>query len=273
MVDAVSPLPIHDAPLQVLAACGYAMPRLLAMFSMIPLLSRESLPGLLRVGLVGSMAMLVVPTLFDTVGAGERNALEVALLVAKETLLGTVLGFIVAVPLWAFDTMGSFVDNQRGASIAQTINPLTGHDSSPLGELFSQAAVTYLLSFGGLLLMMGAAYRSYELWPVMAWKPAFSAEAAEILLGQLDRLTRLAMLLGAPVILSMLLAELGLGLVSRFAPQLQVFFLAMPVKSGLAMFVFGVYAQSLFDVAHDDLTGMAGALDGVGRLLGGGHER
>ncbi|NKI94046.1 type III secretion system export apparatus subunit SctT [Rhizobacter sp. SG703] len=256
-------------PMQLMATYAIAMPRLLLMFSMIPVLSRESLPGLLRFGVVAAMATLQVPGLLDTVVAGGREPLAIALLVAKESLLGMVLGFLVAIPIWAFDTMGSYIDNQRGASIAQTINPLTGHDSSPLGELFSQAAVTYLLAGGGLLLMLGIAYRSFELWPVLSWTPHLSDETPGILLGQLDRLTRLAVLLGSPVILSMLLAELGLALVSRFAPQLQVFFLAMPVKSGIAMFVFAVYAGTMFDIAHDDLLDANGALDGMKAMVGG----
>lgn len=256
-------------PLQLLAAYALALPRLLLVFSMIPLLSRESLPGILRVGVVVAMATLVVPSLLDPVHGGERDALSIWLLVAKESLVGLMLGFLIAIPLWAFDTMGSYIDNQRGASIAQTINPLTGHDSSPLGELFSQAAVTYLLAGGGFLLILGVVFRSFELWPILSWKPHFGAETPQILLGQLDRLMRLAVLLGSPVIVSMLLAELGLALVSRFAPQLQVFFLAMPVKSGIAMFVFAVYAGTLFDIAHDDLLDLQGALDGVKAMLGG----
>ncbi len=59
-------------------------------------------------------------------------------------------------------------------------------------------------------------------------------------------LMQLVVLLSAPVIIIMLLAELGLGLASRFTPQLQVFFLAMPIKTGLALFVLVLYAGILF---------------------------
>jgi type III secretion protein T len=58
-------------------------------------------------------------------------------------------------------------------------------------------------------------------------------------------------LLAAPVIFSMFLAEAGMALISRFVPQLQVFFLAMPVKSGIALLVFAVYGVVLFDYTDD----------------------
>jgi type III secretion protein T len=253
--------------LQALVAFGYALPRLLAMFAMIPVLSRQALPGILRTGVVAAIAVMVVPTLLEPVRVLQLSTLETMFVLGKEVLLGTGLGFVVAVPLWAFDAMGSFVDNQRGASIAQTINPMTGHDSSPLGEMFSQAAVTYLVASGGLLLLLDATYRSYDLWPVFDLAPRLTDETPVVLLGQLDRLMHLAVLLGAPVLVSMLIAEMGLALVSRFAPQLQVFFLAMPIKSAVALFVFSVYAITLFDQGGVIITDMKRALDVFGKVV------
>ena len=259
----VSPL---DWPFHVLSTFGYLMPRLLMMFSMIPMLTRQALPGMLRTGFVAGVAVFLVPTLLEQVATVERGVVEVIFVIVKESLVGMVLGLLMAVPLWAFEAMGALVDNQRGASIAQIINPMTGHDSSPLGELFSQAAMTYLLVSGGLLGMLGVAYSSYELWPVFDAWPKLNDKAPLLLLGELDRLTHLAVLMGAPVMIAMFLAEMGLGLVSRFAPQLQVFFLAMPVKSGIAMFVFAVYAVTMFHHGGADLLDARRALTVFGEM-------
>ncbi|MEO0316143.1 MAG: hypothetical protein RI928_2599, partial [Pseudomonadota bacterium] len=143
-----------------------------------------------------------------------------------------------------------------GASIAATINPLTGHDTSPLGELFSMASMTLLLISGGMFLILDIVYESYRLWPVLEMMPRFSAEMPAELLHLMDRLMRMAVLFSAPVIFVMFLAEVGLGLVSRFVPQLQVFFLAMPIKSALAIFMFSVYTAILFGYLGKELTGL-----------------
>ena len=68
-----------------------------------------------------------------------------------------------------------------------------------------------------------------------------------LMLDQLNRLVKIAVLLGSPAIVAMFLAEVGLALVSRFVPQLQVFFLAMPIKSALALLVLVLYMSSLFE--------------------------
>jgi type III secretion protein T len=122
-----------------------------------------------------------------------------------------------------------------------------------LGELFSQAIITFLLISGGYMLVLTAIYESYTIWPVFSLLPKITDETPLILLQQMDRLMRLTVLLSAPVIFSMFLAEIGLGLVSRFVPQLQVFFIAMPIKSALAMFIFSVYIVTLFEYAADEI--------------------
>jgi type III secretion protein T len=77
----------------------------------------------------------------------------------------------------------------------------------------------------------------------------------------------LAVLTGAPVLIAMFLAEMGLALISRFAPQLQVFFLAMGIKSALAMFVLAVYGVTLFVYFGSEVMNPNEALTTVGSML------
>ncbi|MDB5840442.1 MAG: EscT/YscT/HrcT family type secretion system export apparatus protein [Herminiimonas sp.] len=232
-----------------LIAMAYTLPRMFAMFSLLPMFNRQALPVLLRAGVAASIAVFIVPTLVEPANAVDRTGFEMLAVIVKEAGLGFIMGFIIAIPIWAFEMMGDFIDNQRGASIAQTLSPMTGHDTSPLGDLFSQACVIFLFISGGFLLIVASIIDSYRIFPVFAWWPHFDVSTPTFLLGLLDRLMRLAVLMGAPVIIAMFLSEVGLALVSRFAPQLQVFFLAMPIKSGLAIFVLAVYTGTLFDFA------------------------
>ncbi len=235
-----------------MSAGFYALPRMLAMFSVLPMLGRQALPGLLRTGVASAFAMFVVPSLVtDAIDFSHGGGIGL-ILITKEAVIGFVLGFLIALPLWALDIVGAYIDSQRGASIAATINPLTGHDTSPLGELFSQAGMVTLLISGGLLLILELVYSSYVLWPVFQMLPPLSDQMPMVILGQMDRLMRLAVMFSAPVIFAMFLSELGLGIVSRFVPQLQVFFLAMPIKSAIAMFVLAVYATSLIGFFCDE---------------------
>lgn len=245
-----------EYPSAWLLAIYFVMPRMLAFFSVLPMFNRQAIPGILRAGVAFSFSLLIVPTIVDKTMVVTHYASIMLAVLIKESVIGFVMGFLIALPLWALDIMGAYVDNQRGASIAASINPLTGHDTSPLGELFSQAGLVFLLMSGGLILILDALYTSYMVWPIFQMLPTIDEQMPLVLLSQMDNLMHMAVLLSAPVIFSMFLAEVGLGIVSRFVPQLQVFFMAMPIKSGIAMFVFSIYTMTLFLYFQENIDGI-----------------
>lgn len=257
---------------QSITAVSYAVPRFVAIFSVLPLFSRQLIPLPLRGALILCLAVMVSPLMWA--GAAEsRSGLVVFAIVAKEFVVGLLLGCVVAIPLWAVETMGDLIDSQRGAAIADTMNVITGNDSSPLAQLFSQAMQVFFLLAGGFALLLGVIYDSFRLWPVFGWWPSLDAGGAVTVLGWLDSYMSLAVLLAAPVLFAMLLAEVGLALLSRYVPQLQVFFLAMPIKSALAMLMLALYAVILFDHLDqrvaEQVSGVTSVLSG---LLGGGSR-
>ena len=227
--------------------------RTLGLFIAIPVFHSELLPRMLLLGTAATFALVVAPTLVPLIGTAHLDPLTLVVLVAKEAFLGFVMGCLLAVPLWAFEALGFLIDNQRGASIASTLNPLTGNDSSPLGLIFNQAFLVFFLLSGGLTLLLETLYGSFSLWPVLSWSPNLKPESVPFFIEQFFRVVQLALLLAAPGMIAMLLAELGLALISLAVPQLQVFFLAMPVKSGLVLLVLIVYLYTLFGYGAEQM--------------------
>jgi len=241
------PLTYENARTYILAL-SLTQPRILAMFIVVPLFNTQLIPGLVRFGIAGTLGMVAMPVVAGQIAALDSTSPAFwLLLVAKEVFVGFVMGFILALPFWIFEAVGFLIDNQRGASISATLNPITGNDSSPMGILLNQAFIVFFLVSGGFTLMLSMLYGSFQLWSVTGWMPEFRPESAPVMLNLLNDLVRTAMLLASPAIVAMFLAELGLALVSRFAPQLQVFFVAMPIKSGLAVLVLLLYAATLFE--------------------------
>lgn len=243
-----------------LGALALSQPRILAMCSMLPLFNPQLLPGLVRYSLCAALGLVLVPMLAPHYAAQDPGTIDLLLLMAKEVFVGLVLGFLVAIPFWVFEAIGFVVDNQRGASLGAVINPATGNDSSPLGILFNQAFLVFFLVGGGFALMLSLLYDSFRLWDPWAWSPALRMDSVPLMLDQLSRFMRLMFLFASPAIVAMFLAELGLALVSRFAPQLQVFFLAMPVKSALALLVLVLYMNTLFEYAGETVRDLPGIL-------------
>jgi type III secretion protein T len=239
----------------------FVQSRLLPLFMLLPIFARAMVPRSVTYAFAAGLGLVVVPMLPPAAELPTGFALLALLM--KEAFIGAVLGFLAAIPFWIFDVMGFIIDNQRGASMAATLNPLTGHDSSPMGLLFSFAFMTFFLVAGGMQALLGMIFDSYRLWEPLSWWPQLTVEFAALLMEQLNRMMVIGLLLASPVLIAMLLSEIGLALVSRFAPQLQVFFLAMPVKSGVAVFVLAVYISTVFEFAHGPMREIG---EWVGRL-------
>lgn len=254
---------------QYLGALALSQPRVLAMFALLPFFNRQLLPGILRYGISFGLSLMLIPVLLPRYVELQPVGLDLLLLITKEVFIGLALGFMVALPFWIFEAVGFVIDNQRGASIGATINPATGNDSSPLGILFNQAFMVFFLISGGFGLMLSLLYNSFRIWDVFAWFPVLEKEGIPFFLGQLSMFARTSLLLAAPVIVAMFLAELGLGLISRFAPQLQVFFLAMPVKSALALLVLVLYMSTLFEYAAGTIDGLTAVVPALSEQWGG----
>lgn len=255
---------LHEAFKAHLLALAVALPRMLAVFILLPIFAKQIMPGLLRTSIAAALVMPaafhLVPTVQEALHAGTLDGGRLVGLIVKEGVIGLILGYLLATPFWAMEAVGFLVDNQRGASIAATVNPLTGHDTSPLGILFNQAFIVFFFAVGGFPLFLDVIYGSYAVFPVFSFLPAFDAGAPVAALQMLDAMVRMAVLMAAPVMIAMFLAEMGLAFISRFAPQLQVFFLAMPIKSALAMMMLAVYASTLFGYALERVRAMGEAV-------------
>jgi type III secretion protein T len=257
-------LPFYDTWIVSLAL---VTPRFMAAFAMLPFLSTQIIPGMLRNGVVLSLCLPLVPLVAPEVQVGQLSGWSLLAVIVKETVVGLLVGYPFALVFWAAESIGSYIDNQRGAAMASSIDPLTGSDSTPLGTMLLQAFATYFVSSGALLVLIGLLYKSYVIWPVTTFFPALGAAGPTFYLQLFDSLMRMVVALSGPVIAAMFLAEFGLALVSRFAPQLNVFFLAMPVKSGLAVLIMIFYVPLLFRNLLQEGGGLAGTWKGIEAIL------
>ena len=132
--------------------------------------------------------------------------------------------------------------------MGEVYSPLSGAQVSTTGIFFTQVVSTIFFVSGAIFLLLAAIYKSYEIWPMFGDFVNFAPNAPEQILGALDGIMRSAVIISAPVIIIMFLATIGLGFVNRTAPQLNVFFLSMPVKSALGIAMLVIYLPFIMDM-------------------------
>ena len=246
----------------VLAAV-LAMARIGGAFAICPALTESMIPGVARRAAVLAFAVLAIPLVKEGMPPGEPNVWMFAVVAFKEALIGFLLGFFGAIPFWIAENVGNFIDNQR-----EVYSPLSGAQVSTTGIFFTQIVSTLFFVGGAVFLFLGAIYSSYTFWPVFTGGLSFTSNAPQQMLLSLDGMLRVTVVISAPVIIIMFLATIGLGLVNRTAPQLNVFFLSMPVKSALGVAMLAIYMPFIMDMLM--YTKEDAVLGPVRKLLGGG---
>lgn len=229
-----------DWALGILALAAVMM-RPLGVLVAMPLFASKALGGTLnRNALLLAISLPMLPLQLDQIAATvDLPATTLALFAGKEIVIGFLIGFCAAMPFWAIDMAGTVIDTIRGSSMASVLNPMLGEQSSVFGILFSQVlAVIYMVN-GGFNTMLTALYESYQSLPPMA-AMKFSSGFPVFIGQQWQAMLELAVNFSLPALVVMVLVDIGLGLVNRSAQQLNVFFIAMPIKSAMALFVLAI---------------------------------
>lgn len=219
--------------------------RLAAALSLMPVFAKQYIMGMGRNVVIFAMALPLFPVVYPEFPALDLPVLVVIVTICKEVIIGALLGYLSGFIFYAADSVGFIVDIQRGSSMAMTFDPVAGSQTSLLGSFLTQMMTTIFFTVGGFLFFIGIIYHTYVLWPVFTFYPTFHVDFPMFMMSFVDELMEAIFCFSGPILIILFLAEFGLGMISRFAPQLNVFFMAMPVKSWLSMFFLLFYFSFL----------------------------
>lgn len=246
---------------------GLSTTRVAVAFLLVPLFTAELVPATIRNALfvaLGLLGLIVQPATPVAV----LDGWQWAVLFGKEAFIGGALGLLFAGMMWAFEAAGQIVDTKVGSSMVQVLDPLSGHQTSLTGAFLARLAAWVFMSAGGFMLMAGALMESYGQWPVGAAWAGLRPGAVALFEGELGRIMRLALLVSAPALVLLYLVDGMLGLINRFAQQLNVFSLSLSLKAVVAQLVLWMQVGLLVQLLAEDLLNRPSvALDSLRRLL------
>ena len=237
---------------------GLSASRVAVAFLLVPLFTNELIPGLVRNAMFLSIALL---SLLLQPSPGPLNNLggfQLMALFAKEAFIGAVIGFLFAGVMWAFEAAGSLIDTKAGTGQAQIADPLTGAQITLNGAFLGRLASYVFMAGGGFMMMIGTLLESYAIWPVRSAMPALTATGVRLFESEFGRIMLLTLLIAAPALVLLYVIEGVLGLMNRFAQQLNVFSLSQSLKTVSATWIILVQVVSLVQLLQDDLLSRSG---------------
>lgn len=235
--------------------------RLSALFLAAPVFGAQSFPVRARILLALVITALVAPTLPPPPEVDVLSAPGI-LLAAQQVLVGLVMGFMVQMLFGAVVIAGQSLAMTIGLGFAMAVDPQNGVQVPVLSQLYTILATLIFLAVDGHLLLIHSLVDSFTLLPVGAAALGGEVLLDLVLLG--SRMFLSGLLLVLPAVTAVLLINLAFGVITRAAPQLNIFAVGFPVTI-LAGFVFIFLSlPPTFRLLEDMFTG--GIVDSFGLL-------
>lgn len=209
--------------------------RLGAACMIMPGLGEQDVPAPVRLALALALVVLVLPMLRADLPAAPDAAAEAARLIVLESIVGLWLGGLARILALGFAMAGQAIALLIGLSSALVPDPQFGQQTAVTARFMALLGALFLLSSGLYGIPLGALVRSYDVFPVGASWPA--GEAAEAMAVAAAHSLDLALRLAAPFVFGAIVLNVSLGLLARLAPQVQVYFIAVPgqILAGIAL--------------------------------------
>ncbi|OYU46726.1 MAG: flagellar biosynthetic protein FliR [Burkholderiales bacterium PBB4] len=209
--------------------------RVLALFTAAPIFSSRALPVRARVALAFLIAVACQPGLpvMPIVGFSDAGAFEA---VAQQVVVGLTIGFSIRVVFASMELAGEVVGFQMGLNFAAFFDPSMNSQSSALGRFFGQMAALLFVVLNGHVLVLVAVCRSFEAFPVggSSLGPLNALQLYK--LG--SDLFASGLWIALPMVAMLMFVNLALGVISRVAPQMNIFAVGFPIT--LAVGLIGV---------------------------------
>lgn len=222
---------------QLAVSFGLVMVRVSSFVGACPLFVPENVPATMRAALSAVLSVVITATL-PQVGAPEHWPQAVVV----EVLIGLMLAACVRLVAVGIGFAGELLDIHLGFGFARLINPTMGEESTPIMHLAQLlGGMTFLLA-GGQHRVVAALVRSFTV--LRPGDGRFELAWVRMLTQELGQMMQLGLLLALPIVLTMMCVQFGLALLSRLAPQLNVWALGLLGTCGLGLLALWAYVPA-----------------------------
>jgi flagellar biosynthesis protein FliR len=222
--------------------------RMMAVIIHIPNLGGQTIPNQVRIALGLILSIILIPWSSMPAATESLALLAFAIAILREIIIGTLIGYAAILTFGVISIAGETMGIGSGFSSDRIFNPALEQSVTPMGQFFTVVAMLLFVVVDGHYIALAALQKSFSLVPVNMPLPIFSVE---VLLRSTAQLIIVGIQLAFPIFAALLLTDITLGLLSRVAPQVQVYFLGLPLKIGISMFALGLTLTIMIPLLRD----------------------
>ena len=236
--------------------------RIIAMVELAPLLSSSSIPQIAKIGLSFFIAAAVFPSVLQAGYPIPANPVDYFLLVLGEVAIGLLIGFLLILIFSAFQLAGQFFSLQMGFGASEVFDPLSQVEIPLMGEFLNLIAMLVFISISGTtkFLLVGV-QRSFQYLRAVDLV-THREEIIQLLVSGLGGLFQSALTISFPILGTLLLVSVAMGLLAKASPQMDVLTMGFPVSIGVSFLI-------LFATLPFLMTAFERIIDGSFQTIGG----
>ena len=210
--------------------------RMFGMFAAAPFFSSGVIPIRIRAIFSVYVAPALFPMLVNTFGNIPENMFSYALLIGSEAFIGILIGFLMSIIFSAFQLAARFFSFQMALGIAEVIDPVSQVGISIVGQLWTIMGIMIFIAINGPHMMIMATFESYHAAHV--FNLARHGEAFfRVLVQSMGFMFLVALKLAFPILITLFVLSVTLGMLAKAAPQMNIFMLGFPIQIGVGLII------------------------------------
>jgi len=216
--------------------------RILGFISIAPVFSHQGVPQIIRLSTGLVLALIIAPTI-PAMPQVDLFTMAGMLLIAQEMIIGIAMGFAVRIIFTAIDMAGQLCGMTMGLGFATFFDPQSQGNTAVISQFFGILAVMVFLSVDGHLALISAVAESFHSMPIVL-DPAHGVNGFKLVVWG-GKIFSVGLQLALPVVAALLITNMALGVLTRSAPQLNLFGIGFPITIGIGFVVIALMLPSM----------------------------
>ena len=222
--------------------------RLLGFVRLAPVFNRKEMPSMIKLSLCLLMTIVITPFVKQDLMIMDSFFLSIVL----NIVVGALIGYMAQLILLAIDAGADMINMQMGLSSAMVLDPTTSSQVSILSKIVSLMGILIFINLGGVYWLIRALMRSFEVFPIYATSiPLNELVNMQYLISMSSNVLFMGLQIAAPILLATLGQDIILGVISKTAPQVNVFQLSFLFKPVLGAAIMVWILPMLFNIISE----------------------
>ena len=228
--------------------------RIGAMVMLLPGLGEANIPVRIKLAIAVVLTLIILPLHRAAYNVDMQSLTPLLVMMVQEIVIGVVLGATARVTLAALQVAGSVIAQQLGLGFVTTVDPTQGQQGLLIGNFLTLLGITLLFATDSHHLVISALNDSYKIFAAGEIVP--SGDVAALATRAFTAAFKIGTQLAAPFLVFGLVFNIGLGILARLMPQMQVYFVGVPLSILLGFLIFALVIATMMGTFLDYFAGV-----------------